>query len=156
MIGDTPITTIPRITDAPPIMHSRKPTSKRHLKNTPRIHQLQTRNNTPGAVPLITKIEEHANQHVTYEHDPLDPILAALMTQPPSIPFTCNARHNLVTTQAINALTAREQCTPHSAFMHQLLRPRPSTLTPNLKHYANPMVHPFTGDVISSYKKAIC
>ena len=26
---------------------------------------------------------------------------------------------------------------------------------PNLKHYANPMVHPITGEIISSYKKAI-
>jgi len=132
VIDDTPITTIPRITDAPPIMHSRNPTEKRHLKNTPRIHQCQTRNNTPGAVPLITRIEEHAVQHVAYKHDPLDPILAVSMTRPPSIPFTCNARHNLITTQATNALTTQEQCTPHSAFMHQSLGPRPSTLTPNI------------------------
>jgi hypothetical protein len=38
VIDDTPITTIQRITDAPPIMTSRNPTAKRHLKNTLQMH----------------------------------------------------------------------------------------------------------------------
>ena len=136
-------------------MHSRNPTAKRHLKITPQTHQRQTWNNTPGTVPFITRIEEHAVQHVVYKHNPLYSTLAALMNQQPSIPFTCNARHNLVTTQAINTLTTREKCTPNASFTHQLLGLCPNSLTPNLTHYANPMVHQFTGKVISSYKKAI-
>ena len=56
VIYKTTITTIPRITNAPPIMQSRNPTAKRHLKNTPWIHQHQTQNNTPGVVPFITRI----------------------------------------------------------------------------------------------------
>jgi len=51
---DAPIITIPRITNAQPIMQSRNPTAKRNLKHTPRIHRRQTRNNTPGAVHPIT------------------------------------------------------------------------------------------------------
>ena len=154
MIGNSPIITIPRITDAPPIMQSRNPTAKRHLKNTPRTHQRQTRNN-PGAVLLIARIEEPVIKNVVYAHDPMDPILAASMTRPPSVPFTCNARHNLISTQAISALTTREKCTSNAAFSHQEMGSQPNTLSPNMNHYANPMVHPVTGDIISSYKKTM-
>ena len=48
VIDNSPIVTIPRITDAPPIMQARNPTAKCHIKNTPRTHRRQTRNNTPG------------------------------------------------------------------------------------------------------------
>ena len=74
------------ITDAPPIMQSQNPTAKRHLKNTPRTHRRQTRNNTPGAVPLIARIED-AIQNVVHTHNPIDPILAASMTCPPNVPW---------------------------------------------------------------------
>jgi len=30
-----------------------------------------------------------------------------------------------------------------------------NTLPTNMNHYANPMVHPVTGDIVSSYKKAM-
>ncbi len=55
VIDNTPILTIPCITDAPAIMQSRNPTAKRMLKNNPRIHRRMTRNNTPGGLPLITR-----------------------------------------------------------------------------------------------------
>jgi hypothetical protein len=154
VIDDTPITKIQRITEATPIMTSRNPTAKRHLKNTPRTHRQQTRNNTPGAVPAIARIEP-VTQNVVYEHDPTDPILAASMTRPPNVPFTCKARHNLISTQAINALTTREQCTPNAAYRHHGMDQQQNTLPANMNHYANPMVHPVTGDIVSSYKKAM-
>jgi hypothetical protein len=55
VLDNTPILTIPRITDAPAIMQSRNPTAKRRLKDNPRIHRRVTRNNTPGRLPLITR-----------------------------------------------------------------------------------------------------
>jgi hypothetical protein len=55
VLDNTPILTIPRITDAPPIMQSRNPTAKRRLKENPRIHRRVTRNNTPGGLPMITR-----------------------------------------------------------------------------------------------------
>ena len=85
----------------------------------------------------------------------MDPILAASMTRPPNVPFTCNARHKLISNHAINALTTREQCTQNIAFRHQGMSPHPNTLPANMNHYANPMVHPVTGDIVSSYKKAM-
>jgi hypothetical protein len=53
VIDETPILTIPRITDVPPIMQACNPTSKQALKNTPRIHRRVTRNNMPRGVPMI-------------------------------------------------------------------------------------------------------
>jgi hypothetical protein len=38
VIDDSPILTVPRLTDAPGIMESRNPTTKRALKDTPRLH----------------------------------------------------------------------------------------------------------------------
>jgi hypothetical protein len=52
---DAPIVTIQRITEAPAIMKTRDPTAKRNLINTARIHRRTTRNNTPGALPRITR-----------------------------------------------------------------------------------------------------
>jgi hypothetical protein len=48
VIDNTPILTIPGITDAPAIMQSRNPTAKRMLKNNPRIHHRVTQTILPG------------------------------------------------------------------------------------------------------------
>ena len=55
VLDNTPILTIPRITDAPAIMQSRNPMAKRRLKENPRIHRQVTRHNTPGGLPMITR-----------------------------------------------------------------------------------------------------
>ncbi len=52
VIDDSPIITIPRLTDALPVMIMRNPTAKRILRNTPRLHCRITRNNTPGILPV--------------------------------------------------------------------------------------------------------
>ena len=56
VIGNTPIITLPCITDTPPIMQARNPTSKRALKSTPRIHKRVTRNNRLGKFPEINRV----------------------------------------------------------------------------------------------------
>ncbi len=48
VIDNSPIVTVPWITDAPGIMELRNPTAKQNLKNTPRVHSRVTRNNVPG------------------------------------------------------------------------------------------------------------
>jgi hypothetical protein len=53
VIDNSPIITIPCITDAPGIMASRNPTAKQNIRETPLVHKQHTRNNTPGGVPLI-------------------------------------------------------------------------------------------------------
>ncbi len=57
VIDETPILTVPCITNAPPIIKSGNPTAKWALKNTPRLHRQSTRNNTPGAVPAIQRVQ---------------------------------------------------------------------------------------------------
>jgi hypothetical protein len=56
VIDKTPILTIPRIPNVPPIMQSRNPTAKWALKDTPPLHPRVMRNNTPGAVPAIKRV----------------------------------------------------------------------------------------------------
>ena len=62
VINNTPIITVPRITNAEPIMQSRNPTSKRVLKQTPRSHRRVTRNNTPGQVPPISRVLDDSDR----------------------------------------------------------------------------------------------
>jgi hypothetical protein len=51
VIDESPIITIPHITDAPPIMQAQNPTAKRTLKTTHCLHRRVTRNNTAGILP---------------------------------------------------------------------------------------------------------
>jgi hypothetical protein len=148
-----PILTIPRITDAPAIMQSRNPTAKRQIKMTPLVHRRQTRNNTPGGVPLI----ERARPPPTIEDDkvpqqpdtsPTKGISSRTRSRIPA------ARSRLVSRQALNffALTAAFSSPPgHTPKVSDAFSPTLTHL--NLEHYANPMVHPVTGKTISSYKK---
>jgi hypothetical protein len=161
MIDNTPILTIPRITDAPAIMQSRNPTAKRMLKNNPRIHHHVTQNNTPGGLPLITRqVRDSHNEAQGHRRSPrIRQAIASstISATPPPVtfnPIPSGARQQMVTQQAINVLTIQEQVATNEAFtpnslmqfivMHGLTK---------FKHYANPTVHPVTGETISSYKK---
>ena len=53
---EAPIVTIQRISDAPEIMQARDPTAKQNLITTACIHQRQTQNNTPGALPKLREL----------------------------------------------------------------------------------------------------
>ena len=56
VIDNTPIITVlvvPHIMNVPPMLQARNPTAKRTLKDTQRLHQRVTQNNTPGIVPMI-------------------------------------------------------------------------------------------------------
>jgi hypothetical protein len=157
VIDDYPIRTIPRITDAPPIMQSCNPTAKRALQNTPQLHWRVTRNNTPGILPAPCTVEPARAvpppipRPVKHTRDPQQ-------VQPPRGQVSSRtavpggARHCIVTRQAMNVLTLRKEAslstihTPRSLMQH-------AKLPVNFEHYVNPMVHPVTGQTISSYKK---
>ena len=68
VLDNTPILTIPRITDMPAIMQSRNPTAKRRLRDNPRIHRRVTRNNTPNGLPLITRRAKDTNNEAQGLH----------------------------------------------------------------------------------------
>jgi hypothetical protein len=61
VIKDNPILTIPRITNAPPIMQACNLTAKRALKNLTYIHQRKTLANTLSGVPIIVHIHPNPN-----------------------------------------------------------------------------------------------
>ena len=105
VIDDTPIVTITRIKDAPPMMKSRNPTSKSLLKLAPRTHWRMTRSNTPGAVPPIHRIE--AEKRVTRSSK--TPTTSHVMPR--------RAIQRIVTRQAINVLTTREKASVNKMFV---------------------------------------
>ena len=69
-------------------------------------------------------------------------------------PLPTRAQQRMVTHQAINVPTIQEQVTTKRIFTHNALMEYTAThgLT-KFEHYANPMVHPTTGESISSYKR---
>ncbi len=161
VIDDTPILTIPCITNAPAIMQSRNHTAKRALKITPRIHRHETRNNTPGALTLRTRRRRDRDNEVQGRRQ-LPRIRATLalltpFTTPSPTTFTPipnGMRQRVVTQQAINVLTIQEKVSTDRAFTPTALMEFAVTRGPTkFEHYANPMVHPVTGETISSYKK---
>jgi hypothetical protein len=158
VIDETPILTILRITDAPQIMQACNPISKRALKNTQQIHRQVTRNNTLRGIPVIN-INNTIPEIDGLEMMPQQQRSPRMMTQPTILPTTVHtipsrAQKQIVTQQAINVLTIQEKvlmntmCTPHVLVKYAVKQ-----LVPNFEHYANPMVHPVTGETISSYNK---
>jgi hypothetical protein len=159
VIAESPIITIPCITDAPPIMQAQNPTAKCTLKTTPRLHCQVTCNNTPGILPapcvieLIPIIEPTNPRRGKRATVPMrvQPPRGRIATQTavPSGTHQC-----VVMRHTINILTLRKQAsfsrihTPRSPMRH-------AKVPINYEHYANPMVHPVTGQTISSYKKLI-
>lgn len=129
VIDDEPILTIPRITDALGIMTSRNPTAKQMLKETPRVQRRTTRNDTLG-------------------------IVATPVAPAPYVPIPDGAQQRIVTRLAIHALTESERSSCQRAFMPTDLLPPIVMASPShLEHFCFPMVHPITGETISSCKK---
>jgi hypothetical protein len=117
VMNKMPILTVPvvtRITDAPPILQSRSPTAKCALRDTPRLHQRVTRNNTPGAVPAI-------NRTHTGTPSPARRMSPRTKTTAIAAPTTTVAMPNrwqlhLFTQQALNVLTPLELATADTIF----------------------------------------
>ncbi len=64
------------------------------------------------------------------------------------------ARSCIISQQALNAMTMKEALYPPEAFSpSHLTMPAFVDKIPNYAHYASPMVHPTTGETITSYKR---
>ncbi len=144
VIVNTPILTIPQITDTPNIMQSRNPTAKRALKKTARLHRQVTRNNTPGTAPVLTLIEPVL---------PLFPKVRFIKDSPPrrskrnaipvKLPQTYTAiprgaRQRLVTQQAINVLTIQEEVSLDTMYTLQAMMNEQAQVPPTMfEHFAS-------------------
>jgi hypothetical protein len=159
---EAPIVTIQRISDAPAIMHTRDPTAKRNLINTTCIHRRQTRHNTPGALPKITR---DAPAFIKPDLRPKAPErrrstrvhknTSNVIILPPfnMLGGGTRARARLISQSALSAMTMQEALTISLPFTPQKLAPPTYTDSTNCAHFAAPMIHPTTGEIISSYKR---
>ncbi len=132
VIDKAPILTIPRITNAPPIMQSRNPTAKRALKDTPCLLRQVTRNNTPGVVPAIKRVpdiapttsihpewREATNVGWKEKTQGVRRRSPRGQTTPPPTTFTAipsGAQQRIVTRQAINVITIQEEVLANNKF----------------------------------------
>ncbi len=128
VIDNSPIITIPKITDALLIIKACNPTAKWKLKVTPRVHWQITWNNTPGNVT--------------------DPIAPAMY-----IPIPSRAWTQIVTQHAINLLMCTELDLCNHMFTPIALLLSAVEHDPmHFEHFACPTVHPITSKTFSSYK----
>ncbi len=151
-VSATTIQPLRRITDAPLIMAAPNPTMKQNLKRTKHTHSRVTHNNIPGSSPPITCIPPRY---------PIPMPLASLPRRSPChaatlewVPQTCFfpipdrlRQHNLISQEAINFLTKCAWSTLPASFTPQKLKPQRGF---NFNQVAMPMVHPSTGETISS------
>jgi hypothetical protein len=157
-----------RMSNAPPIMNAPNPTTKQALKSTKRVHRRLTRNNVLGTVPPITPA-------IPRRPDPTDNAATPVRRSPrlsktakriqatklpkkiPKVRFVPIAgrlrNHNIISQQAINFLTDEVWNNLPQQFTPKYLRPKKIATAANLEHMAMPMIHPTTGETISSYKK---
>jgi len=63
------------------------------------------------------------------------------------------ASARLISQRALSAMTLQEALTAPRAFTPQKLIPPTYTESTNYAHFAAPMIHPTTGEIISSYKR---
>jgi hypothetical protein len=141
-----------RITNAPPIMAAPNPTNKRVLKTKRRSHVRLTRNNIPGSVPAITR-------EASCRPNPLNPPPTGPRRSPRipkvrfgAIPGGLRSR-NLISQEAINFLTDSVWSKSPDVFTPDKLKPKHAPSCLNQEQVAMPMIHPTTGETISSYKK---
>ncbi len=135
------------------------PTAKRVLKNTTRLHLRLTQNNTSRGLTSIRRVHPNARSpahdgHCTSTHQRLQwtqPKATIPPTTRPALPPQATQR--IVMQQAINVLTIKEKgifdamFTPRDLMQHTVI-----PFTHLFEHYANPMVHPVTGENIQLYK----
>ena len=155
--GETPIQRV----NAPTITTSTNPTAPNTIRLQPRTHLRQTRNNTPGSVPPITNQDTvpksrrsaRLNPNIV-EDDNIRP------TQPNSyrLPFTSP---NIISQEAVNFLTEQVYYNedPHTWTPSEFVSSSPtkveSSLDVDIEHFCAGVVHPITGETISSYRKLI-
>ena len=157
---------ITRITDAPPIITAPNPTAPRKLKMTARTHSRLTRRNIPGSTPHIVNTEKR--RHVEPPTTPTPPTTGPRrsprkLTDPASttprkvrfIPIAGGIRaRNIISQEAVNFLTECVWEKSPDLYTPTKLRPNKNTTsTFDFQQVAMPMVHPTTGETISSYKR---
>ena len=125
-----PIMTKQQILDAQEIIQTRNPTAMRNLITMACIHQRQTQNNTPGALPKITQAQPALiqpdpcqtttdKQGSTRIRSTTSPVI---IIPPGRVPGEVRASARLISQQALTAMTEQEALTmPISFTPHKLV-----------------------------------
>ena len=152
--------------DAPPIITAPNPTAPRQLKKTTRTHLRRTCHNVPGSTPHIIYIGKR--RRIEAPKTPAPPTIsprksprkvAPTGTKTPQkvqfIPIEGGVRsRNIISQEAINFLTECVWAKSPDLYTPTKLRPNyGTTFTFDFQQVATPMVHPTTGETISSYKR---
>jgi hypothetical protein len=152
---------------------SSNPTAPKVVKSKPRRHNRLTRNNTPGLaeqpqptptrrsprlnpLPTPATTQQEVPSAPTVAEEPVGPsfdgdddsVIVPITSIPKEI---INVRvPHLIPQDALNAFatSSLHQCS--NAFIPHKFAP---TSAPDLEHFANPVVHPITGETIDKYEK---
>ncbi len=156
-----------QMSDAPPIMNAPNPTTKWTLKLTKRVHCQLTRNNIPETVPSITRAPPRRPPPTATKATPVrqSPRLsktaqriqnAGLPKQIPKVQFVRIVgqlrNHSLISQEAITILTDKVWNNLPPIHTPENLWPKENATDANLEHLVMPMIHPTTGETITSYK----
>ena len=156
------ISQVQRVSQAPPITTSTNPTANAILQTQQRTHMCTTRNNKPGAVPLILVHKKPARRSPRLNPGQYAPNQSPLISSKPNswrIPFF-NHSH-IISQEAVNLVTEKVlyvepvyQWTPR-AFVTESPTTRNANLDVNIEHFCAPVIHPITGETITKYQKLI-
>ena len=159
------ITPLQRATPAPSPFIANDPTGQRALRTTKRVHVRKTRANTPRLLPAIIRapvtrplplFDIVPEMPLTFTAPQLPPAKASHQTHRRSnrlnsapIPHLRNV--NFISQEAVNLLVENDPITSPEAFVP--LHLRESYTARDIALYGFAMVHPVTGEHITSYRK---
>jgi hypothetical protein len=146
-------------------MNVPNPTTKQALKLTKRVHCQLIWNNIPGTVPPISQVPPWRPPPTATKATPVrqSPWLGktaqciqdAKLPKPiPTVQFVPIAgqlrNHSLISQVAIHFLTNKIWNNSPPIFTPENLRLKETVMAANLEHLVMPMIHPITGETITS------
>ena len=133
---------------------STNPTNSRILSEKPRTHLKITRANTPGTTPAIVAPDPAKRRSRRLNPDVVEPVIITGMSSD-RIPL---CQPNLISQEAVNAVTESAVYannaiwTPSKYLLANVSTSAGSNLDGDIEHFCAPVVHPETGETITSYK----
>ena len=153
------------VTNTPQTIAANNPTGKKALRTTKRTHQRHTRANTPGRLPTIDRATI-TRLLPLFQIEPEMPLTFITPTAQRPTPSATTQRRSsrlnsaplpsfrnvsFISQEAINSLVANDPVITPQAFVP--LHLRKSYTARDIELYGFAMIHPVTGEHITSYRK---
>ena len=149
---------------APEVTTTTNPTAPATVREAPRTHKRHTRANTPGQLPAI--IRDDATRPTRRRSPRINTVApgVAPLANPPQAATTPNSNRipryspNIISQEALNLVTVGTSAAkPEVWAPREFVTSSPNTgfdnSNVNIEHLCAPMVHPVTGEMITSYRK---